>query len=138
MEFKQWEQNVINDAVLFLCDEYIIAINGRTSSTTISAPSPNMDLHNLRTIVESIRYKEELQQIVDTITPNAIQSASNNLAAAHAKAASIRVTSPSQETIDGLKRDLEEISNEIRNDQRFKVALNLANSIAISLQNKMG
>ena len=63
-------------------------------------------------------------------TSEALREVASKMAALHRVAAAIQVNAPSAEEIAAVQQDLQTISDDLKNDQRFKAGVTLAGALA--------
>ena len=63
-------------------------------------------------------------------TSEALREVASKMAALHRVAAAIQVNAPSAEEIAAVQQDLQTISDDLKNDQRFKAGVALAGALA--------
>ncbi len=85
--------------------------------------------NNLSDQIDALQFEADLDQTLQ-ITSDALKEVSSKMAEIHDVAATITVNAPSDEDIDKLKKDLNKISDDLKNDQRFKTVVALASATA--------
>jgi hypothetical protein len=100
-----------------------------------SGPTNFGDFQGLANFVREAKLQKILDEGLE-IAGNALENVGVNLAAAHAAAADIRVEEPS--TVDDFLAKLLAVHWQIQADQRFRVASQIAGSLANTIQSRTG
>ena len=96
--------------------------------------------HMPKTIIEldfytrGLSFEFQLDQTLE-FTSNALLDVAQRMAEFHRIATRIQVNAPSALEIAGLKTDLQTVNQRLKGDQRFKVGVALAGSVADILNN---
>ena len=121
--------DLIADAMKILGEEAVHG--GYTGATDFN------NFEDLRMIVQASAAQSFLDENLD-ITRDALAQVSESLAQAHDAAARVTVTEPSDADVQDFLAKLRTLHDDIQANQRFRVASEIAKSLANTIENELG
>jgi len=120
---EDWQWKLIRKAVYFS----LLAMDNKLDLPQNASLPKNMD--DLGSYVQGIQFVIDLNKTLK-ITSDALKDIATRMAEIHRVAAAVKVNAPSAEVVAQLKEDLQTISEDLKNDQRFKAGVALAGAVA--------